>query len=213
MANVPDRQELLTALTTEHFTLQGARAQTASESASRASLFIFSVSSTLVALGFLGQGSHADRTFDVFALIVLPTLYLLGVFTFVRVVECGAEDYRYGVAINRIRHYYKDIAGDHAKLFLLSGHDDGQGVFANAAVPSEGRTQFLTFASVVAVIDSVIGGSTVAVALSVALDAPLGVTASTGGAMGVLSLVLLLRHADHLLKRRAGSTESIFPSP
>ena len=80
-------------------------------------------------------------------------------------------------------------------------------------MPSEGRTQFLTFASVVAVIDSVIGGSTVAVALSVALDAPLGVTASTGGAMGVLSLVLLLRHADHLLKRRAGSTESIFPSP
>src|SRR5262245_47019579 len=83
---VPDRQELLTALTTEHFTLQGARSQTASESASRASLYILSVSSTLVALGFIGVG----RTFDVFALTVLPTLYLLGVFTFVRVVECGA---------------------------------------------------------------------------------------------------------------------------
>lgn len=213
MGDAPDRQELLTALTTEHFTLQGARAQTASESASRASLFILSVSSTLVALGFLGQGSQSDQTFEVFALIVLPTLYLLGVFTFIRVVECGAEDYRYGVAINRIRHYYKEIAGEEARLFLLSGHDDGRGVFANAAVPSEGRKQFFTFASVVALINSVIGGSTIAIAISIALDAPLGVAAGAGGAAGALSLVLLLRQADRLLQQRTGSTESIFPTP
>jgi hypothetical protein len=213
VGDLPDRQELLTALTTEHFTLQGARAQTASESASRTSLFILSVSSTLVALGFLGQGSRSDQTFGVFALIVLPTLYLLGVFTFIRVVECGAEDYRYGVAINRIRHYYKQIAGDEARLFLLSGHDDGRGVFANAAVPAEGRKQFLTFATVVAVIDSVIVGSAVAVAVSVAFDGLLGVAAGVGGVIGLLSLVLLLRYADHLLDKRTGSTESIFPSP
>ena len=118
MADAPDRQELLSALTTEHFTLQGARAQTASESASRASLYILSVSSTLVALGFIGQGSTTGETFEVFALTVLPTLYVLGVFSFIRVVECGAEDFRYGVAINRIRGYYKQIAGDQAELFL-----------------------------------------------------------------------------------------------
>src|SRR5688500_15328179 len=153
MSDAPDRQELLTALTTEHFTLQGARAQTAGESASRASLFIFSVSSSLVALGFLGQGPERGSTFNVFALTVLPTLYALGAFTFIRLVECGAEDYRYGVAINRIRHYYKEIAGDRADLFLLSGHDDGPGVFGNLAVPAEGRTQLFTFASVIAVIN------------------------------------------------------------
>ena len=43
VAEAPNRQELLTALTTEHFTLQGPRSQTASESASRASLFVLSV--------------------------------------------------------------------------------------------------------------------------------------------------------------------------
>jgi len=46
MAAEPDPQQLLTALTTEHFTLQGARSQTVSESASRASLYLLSVSST-----------------------------------------------------------------------------------------------------------------------------------------------------------------------
>ena len=113
MADAPDREELLTALTTEHFTLQGARSQTASESASRASLYILSVSSTLVALGFIGQASQIGTAFDVFALTVLPTLYVLDVFTFVRVVECGAEDFRSGVAINRIhRHAESEVARD-----------------------------------------------------------------------------------------------------
>jgi hypothetical protein len=213
VADAPDRQELLTALTTEHFTLQGARAQTAGESASRASLYILSVSSTLVALGFIGQASQTGRAFDVFALTVLPTLYLLGVFTFVRVVECGAEDFRYGVAINRIRHYYKQIAGDQASLFLLSGHDDAVGVFANAAVPLEGRRQYFTFATMVAVINSVVGGSATAIALSAIAGAPLGVAAGAGAAVGLLSLASLLRHADRLLEERAGGTEALFPSP
>jgi hypothetical protein len=204
---------ILTALTTEHFTLQGARAQTAGESASRASLYILSVSSTLVALGFIGQASQTGGTFDVFALTVLPTLYLLGVFTFVRVVECGAEDFRYGVAINRIRNYYKQIAGDQARLFLLSGHDDARGVFANAAVPSEGRGQYFTFATVVAVINSVVGGGAIAIAADAIAGASLGVAAGVGGAVGLLSLALLLRHADRLLEARGGLTEALFPSP
>src|ERR671919_245792 len=200
MPDTPDRQELLTALTTEHFTLQGARSQTASESASRASLYILSVSSTLVALGFTSQASQTGTTFNVFALTVLPTLYLLGVFTFVRVVECGPEDYRYGVAINRIRNYYKQIAGDQARLFLLSGHDDGRGVFENATVPPEGRTQIFTFATVVAVISSVIGGSAIAIALGAIADASLGVAAGVGGVTALFSLVALIRYASRLLE-------------
>jgi hypothetical protein len=208
-----DRGELLTALTTEHFTLQGARSQTMSESSSRAALYIGAVSSTLVALGFLGQLSPGGDTFNTFALTVLPTLYLLGVFTFVRLVECGAEDFRYGLAINRIRGYYKQLAGERANLFLLSGHDDGLGVWANLAVPVEGRTQYLTFGSVVAVINSVVGGSAVAIALSAFFDASLGVAAGVGGVVAIASIATLLRHAGRLLDARTGGVEPLFPSP
>lgn len=213
MADRPDRGELLTALTTEHFTLQGARAQTMSESSSRAALYIGAVSSTLVALGFLGQLSSGGDLFRVFALTVLPTLYLLGVFTHVRLVECGAEDFRYGLAINRIRGYYKELAGDQSELFLLSGHDDGAGVFANAAVPVEGRTQYFTFGSVIAVINSVIGGSAAAIALGAAAGAPLGVAACAGGLVAIVSLVALLRFAGRLLQARTRGVEPLFPSP
>jgi hypothetical protein len=213
VADSPDRGELLTALTTEHFTLQGARSQTMSESSSRAALFIGAVSSTLVALGFLGQLSPGGDTFNTFALTVLPTLYLLGVFTFVRLVECAAEDFRYGLAINRIRSHYKQLAGEEARLFLLSGHDDLRGVFANASVPPDGRSQYFTFASVVAVIDSVIGGSAVAIALGAFLDASLGVAAGAGGVVAILSVAALLRYADRLLNERTGGVEPVFPSP
>jgi hypothetical protein len=212
VADASDRGELLTALTTEHFTLQGARSQTMSESSARAALYIGAVSSTLVALGFLGQLSPGGDTFNTFALTVLPTLYLLGVVTFVRMVECGAEDFRYGLAINRIRGYYKQLAGDQANLFLLSGHDDGLGVFANAAVPVEGRTQLLTFGSVVAVINSVVGGSAVAIALGAFVDASLGVAAGVGGAVAIVSVLVLLRFADRLLQARTGGVEAVFPS-
>jgi hypothetical protein len=197
VADSPDRGELLTALTTEHFTLQGARSQTMSESSSRAALFIGAVSSTLVALGFLGQLSPGGDTFN----------------TFVRLVECGAEDFRYGLAINRIRGYYKQLAGDEANLFLLSGHDDGRGVFANASVPPDGRTQYFTFGSVVAVINSVVGGSAVAIALGAFVDASLGVAAGAGGVVAILSVVALLRFAERLLDARTGGVEALFPSP
>jgi hypothetical protein len=213
VADEPDRQELLTALTTEHFTLQGARSQTMGESSSRASLYILSVSSTLVALGFIGQLSEVGDTFNLFALIALPTVYLLGAFTFVRLVELGAEDFLYGLAINRIRGYYKQQAGDRAELFLLSGHDDGRGVFANTGVPVENRPQYFTFGAVVAVVNSVVGGSAVAIALGAVADAPLGTAAAIGGAAAVLSLIGWLRYADRLLGARTAGTSPVFPSP
>src|ERR687892_2316068 len=205
----PDPQQLLTALSTEHFTLQGARSQTMSESAARASVFVFSLSSALVALGFIGQFSEVGDAFNVFALTVLPTLYLLGVVTFVRLVECGAEDFRYGLAINRIRHYYEEVAGDRADLLLLSGHDDGAGVFANMGLPAEGRKPYFAFSSAILVINSVVGGGAAAGAAGAFLDASLGVAVGAGGAAVIVSVVAWTRYADRLLDA-AAQTEPLF---
>jgi hypothetical protein len=209
----PDPQQLLTALSTEHFTLQGARSQTMSESSARASVYVFAVSSALVALGFIGQLSDVGDVFNAFALTVLPTLYLLGVVTFVRLVECGAEDFQYGLAINRIRHYYKEVAGDRADLFLLSGHDDGAGVLANMAVPAEGRKPFFAFSTAILVIDSVVGGAGIAVATGAVFDASLGLAVGIGIATAIVSVVAWLRYAARLLDATAAQTDPLFPSP
>jgi hypothetical protein len=209
----PNPEQLLTALSTEHFTLQGARSQTMSESAARASIYVFAVSSALVALGFIGQLSDVGDVFNAFALTVLPTLYLLGAVTFVRLVECGAEDFQYGLAINRIRHYYKEVAGNRANLFLLSGHDDGEGVFANMAVPVEGRKPYFAFSSAILVIDSVVGGAAIAVAAGAFLEASLGLAVGVGVAAAIVSVVAWIRYADRLLEAIAAQTEPLYPSP
>jgi hypothetical protein len=184
-----------------------------SESSARASVYVFSVSSTLVALGFIGQISEVGDVFNVFALTVLPTLYLLGVVTFVRLVECGAEDFRYGVAINRIRHYYQQVAGEQAHLFLLSGHDDAKGVFANMGIPVEGRSPVFAFSSAVAVINGVVGGGAVAIALGALVDASLGAAAGAGAVAAIVSVMAWLRYADRLLDASAAQTEVLYPSP
>jgi hypothetical protein len=86
-------------------------------------------------------------------------------------------------------------------------------VFANPSVSPNGRTQYFTFGSVVAVINSVVGGSAVAIALGAFVDAPLGVAAGAGGVLATLSVAALLRFAERLLDARTGGVEAVFPSP
>jgi hypothetical protein len=205
-------QRLLTALTTEHFTLQGARSQTVTESSARASLYVLSVSSALIALGFISQVSDVGDLFNTFALTVLPTLYVLGVITFIRLAECGVEDWRYGLAINRIRGYYRETAGDRADLFLLSAHDDAAGVNTNLGLPEEGHAPIFVFSSAIAVINGVIGGAAVALALGALADASLEVATLVGGVAAIASIVAWIRYSDAMFKQRAGELRPLFPS-
>jgi len=207
-----DNQQLLTALTTEHFTLQGARSQTTSESSARASLYVISVSSALIALGFISQFSAVGDLFNTFALTVLPTLYVLGVVTFVRLAECGVEDWRYGLAINRIRGYYRELAGDRADLFLLSGNDDTAGVNENMGLPGQGHAPVFIFSSAIAVINGVVGGATVALALGALADASLGVATLVGGGAVIASIVGWIRYSDAMFNERAVGVRPLFPS-
>jgi hypothetical protein len=68
------RPAAVTFVTTEHFTLQGARAATIAESTSRATMFIGSVSAGLVALGLIATATHIGTAFYTFGLILLVTL-------------------------------------------------------------------------------------------------------------------------------------------
>jgi len=208
----PDRQALLTMLTTEHFTLQGSRATTVSESSSRAALYMGSVSSTLIALGFLAQVSQLGDAFDVFALVVLPTLFALGVFTFVRTVESSVEDVLYGRAINRIRAYYLEMAGSEARWFVMKGHDDALGVLANMGLRPSRWQLYFTVSTMVATVNSVIGGSAVAIFAGRVLDLSLGV-AVIAGVLAAAGSFAAFRRWDRILHRRSGGYDKVlFPS-
>ena len=160
-----DRGALLTALTTEHFTLQGARSATITESLGRSTIYLGSLSASLVALALIAQGESTVADFRFFALLILPGLFFLGTVTFVRIVETGIEDATYAQAINRIRSYYLELARDDARYFALGGNDDMEGVLANMGITASRWRPFFSVASVIALINSMVAGALVGVAL------------------------------------------------
>ena len=136
--DVERRRQLLQALTTEHFTLQTARAATIADSNGRSALYLATVSSAVVALAFIGQVAQLRRAFFLFALALLPALVLLGVLTYLRLVQTAVEDLFYARAINRIRRHYVDLDPDGARWFLLCGFDDPAGVLAAMGLATQG---------------------------------------------------------------------------
>ena len=99
-------EQIVTMMTTEHYTLQSAQAQAISDINGRMALFIGSVSSSLIALAFIGQISHLGTPFFVFSLVLFPSLWLMGLVTFERVIQKTYAVIVYARGINRIRHLY-----------------------------------------------------------------------------------------------------------
>jgi len=115
-------------LTTEHFALQSARGAIATEPVGRATMYLGTVSSALVAMGFLAQLLHLNPMLMLVSVILLPTLFMLGVVTCIRLVQLTIDDMVYQRAINRLRHWYLEVGPEMRPYFLLPDRDDLAGV-------------------------------------------------------------------------------------
>ena len=117
-AETEPRPAAVTFVTTEHFTLQGARSSTIAEATGRATMFLGAVSGGLVALGLIATAAGVRTAFYAFALILLPTLAFVGLATFSRVLQSGIEDLGYAIRITRLRGYYFQYAPELAGYLL-----------------------------------------------------------------------------------------------
>jgi hypothetical protein len=142
-----------------------------------------------------------------------PTLFALGVFTFVRTVESSVEDVLYGRAINRIRAYYLQLAGEEARWFVMGGHDDPRGVLANMGLRRTRWQLYFTVSAMIATVNSVVGGSVIAILVGRILDAPLGLAAASGVVVAGISFVVHQRWDRILHVQGATGVDVMFPSP
>src|SRR5918999_5176065 len=69
------RQLALSALTTEQFNLQSARMGTIAEANGRSTLYLGTLSSTVIAIAFVGQASDLGDAFYLFAMALLPPVF------------------------------------------------------------------------------------------------------------------------------------------
>ena len=195
------RPAAVTFVTTEHFTLQGARSSTISESTGGASVFLGAVSGGLIALGLVATAAKTGVAFYMFGLILLPTLAFVGLATFHRVLQTGTEDLVYARRIAQLRDYYFDHSPELAG-YLPSPAE---------RLPTPGLgiglwQQFLTVAGMVAMITAVLAGGLLA---AVASGHSLVAALVTGVVVAAAALTGLMRYQNSAWIR--GSTASLFP--
>lgn len=115
-------------LTTEHFTLQGAKNATISEANGRLGHYISIVGSSVVALAFVANVSGMGQVFFAFALVIFPILIVLGIVTMIRTIQIGIDYARLTQAINRVRRYYVEITPQAVAFFSFPSFDDPDSV-------------------------------------------------------------------------------------
>jgi hypothetical protein len=192
-------------LATEHWSLLATRSMTWTEIFSRTGTFLTVVSATVVALSFVAQGMGFDSELQTLALVILPVVLLLGIATFLRLVEADVEDAWLVLGMNRIRHAYLELDPHLEPYFVTSAHDDTPGLLRTYAFRERvGVWHWLSGSPlIVALIDAVIAGALAAlIARAVGAVTPVqitvgllvgGLTAAALAALGIRRITILSR--------------------
>jgi hypothetical protein len=190
-------------LATEHWSLLATRAMTWQEIFGRTGIFLTVLSATVVALSLVVQGTGFGPGFQVFALLVLPIGLLVGLGTYLRLLEADIEDVWLVVGMNRLRQAYIELAPDLDPYFVTSHHDDEAGVLQTYSFGRPVGVSHLLSGSpvIVGIIDAVVSGVLAAIAAnalggSAALQVAAGLIAALG--LGTMLAALGYRRISRL---------------
>lgn len=169
------RQAFHIAVTTEHFVVQGRMTASISEGSSRSSMYLLALSSSLVALGF----SVNSEAFPVFAATIIPVIFVLGVFSVMRLTDTSLENYQALHRLAEIHKYYSGLVSDGTGLFPPADAEWARMRPSRARFPLVG-----TMATTIGVVNAMVGGSGLGVILTGA-GLPLWVALAAGGVLAV----------------------------
>jgi hypothetical protein len=202
---IDPRPPAIAFVTTEHFTLQGARGSTIAESTGRAGMFLAAVSGGLVALGLVATASNVGTAFYAFGLVLLPTLAFVGLVTFERAVQSGLEDLGYARRIAVLRGYYFDNAPELAPYLLSVPSTDRLRI---QGLPNQHWQGLRTVAGMIAVVTAVLTGATAGLVAILASHHSLAATLSVGTVLALSALAALTRY-QHAAWKLAADTPLI----
>ena len=191
---LPDRSSaFFSALLTEQFVQQSVRGVTVSESSSRASLYMFTLSSALIAYGFLADTDVAAAYLGV----VLPIVFLLGIFTWERLVQTALEDVIAVGVIQRIRRYYATLLPGAEYFFPQPTDRTAVHELLDIGTRSSWRGVVFTASSAILTVNCIVGGTGITLALH-----EVGLMKATSVVIGVLAgLVIFIALASYQLRR------------
>lgn len=190
-------QEILQFLGTEQFTLQSERAAANAEVNARLQLYMSSLTSSLISLALVAQLSEIGDAFRAFAVVLLPTVYMLGLVTLGRMKQAWVDWFRASQGMGRIRHYYLEIAPEMAPYFVMPTTDDpwstllGSGIGRGSEQERRWWQGLYTAPAAVAIINSIVAGVFIGMLTSAVTNETGPLAAAFGGGAFLLSLAVL----------------------
>jgi hypothetical protein len=115
-------------LATEHWSLLAARSLIWNEAMSRATVFLTVLSAAIIALALLADATGFGPHTTTLALALLPVVLLLGIATYVRLVQINTEEFQLVLAMNRLRRAYLTLEPALEPYFTTGHHDDERGL-------------------------------------------------------------------------------------
>ena len=208
-------------LATEHWSLLASRSLGYTDSFSRATMFFAVLSGTVIALALIAQAGRFDTVFFAAALLLLPVVFFVGVVTIARIWNLNAEDARWVMGMNRIRHAYLEMHPELTQFFITSQHDDVRGVMATFGFSKPLPGQHLlsdlghamqTLPGMLTIIVAVVAGAWAALAV-VALGAAQPLAMAAGAVFFLLTIGLTGLVARRGVTGYAQGHKPKFPSP
>lgn len=185
-------------LSTEHWSLLGARSLAYNEAFTRGGMFLTFLSMSLVALALLSQGMSFGSDFLTIAAIVLAFDFVIGLATMGRINGANVDDLRAMHGMARIRHAYTQIAPVTVPYFTTATHDDVASVISGYGSPASSGPGIVlygltTSGGMIGLITAMVGGVLAGVlGLIVGLPSAAAVWLGVAGAVGVFVAILVL---------------------
>ena len=210
----------LTILTTEHWSLLTARTLVYNEAFARGGMFLTFVTGTLVALGFVSQGTGFGREFLVVTTVLLAFVLLIGFATIGRLASAGDEEFRAIQGMNRLRHAYLEMVPSLEPYLSASTFDDTASVLSTYApedeAPGSAFRNFLhaltTMPGLVGLITAVVAGA-FASSVTLLLGSSAAIAIAVGGVGFVVGVLAMAWIGLKGFNRLAERSDVRFPRP
>jgi hypothetical protein len=203
-------------LATEHWSLLASRSLIWNEAMSRTTVFLTVLSASIIALTLMANATGFGPQTTTLALVLLPVVLLLGIATFVRLVQINTEEFQLVLAMNRLRNAYLQIEPGLERYLTTGHHDDERGVIASYMLDRPTRqwlwVHFLVNTpTIVATVDAALAAAIVVLLLQIA-EAPRAAAVAGGAVAFVVVWGVLFRLQLHTLRPFRDKTPR-FPTP
>ena len=213
------QSEALQILATEHWSLLASRALTYQESLGRVNMFLAILSGAVIALALVAQADHFGVAFIAIAIFMLAVVLVTGVFTVARLMALNRDDFRWVLAMNRIRNAYLDLRPELEPHFTTSPYDDLPGALQTLGIEPTGADRLGSafhslqalpgmLSVIVASVAGAIGGL-----VAVGFGAPPVAVLLSGIAMFLAAAVGMGVSGSRSVRRLSPGLQARFPSP